>query len=174
MGALTRIHAHYFDTLVPATASGTGAASEAEAAAGLSLRPPHVGDSVRAVRQQILGDATIVFSHVIPLEQQRRPEAHAAWRLAMDLGATVLSAVGPSVTHVIAGSDGTDKVRWARSHGVDAVTVEWLASCGYMWRRVDASGLRIDGVHAKDGPSLKLQQQLSTLPPPDLSSKAVA
>ncbi len=51
---------------------------------------------------------------VIPLQQQRRPEGHAAYRLATELGATVLPSVGPAVTHVVAGSHGTDKVRWAR------------------------------------------------------------
>ena len=103
-------------------------------------------------------------------EQQRTPHEHAAWRLASELGASVVSSTSSAVTHVIAGSDGTDKVRWARSHKVPAVSLDWLASCGYLWRRVEERSFRIDGKRASDKgqPASKLPDQLCQLPPPEL------
>ena len=156
--ALKAIHAHYFDVALPESPDGAS-------------NPPHVSASVRAVRRRVLADHTLVFSHIIPLEQQRTPEAHSAWCLASELGATIQSSVGPSVTHVVAGSDHTDKVRWARSKGVHAVSIDWLASCGYLWRAADEEGMDVSAIGvAKAGQpakSLKLAAE-STLPPPKL------
>jgi hypothetical protein len=126
------------------------------------------------VRAQVLRGKTLVFSHVIPLEEQRTPEAHAAWRLATELGASIQTQVGSRVTHIVAGSDGTDKVRWARSHGVHAVSIDWLASCGYLWRVVDEAKLPIDGKVAKAGPGERLPTQLGVVPPPKLATAAHA
>ena len=162
LAALTKIHTHYFAGLASAPAGGD------EPAPSL---PPHVSDSVRAVRRQVLRSARIVFSHVIPLEQQSKPETSAAYRLAVELGAAVQTQASSSTTHVVAGSDGTEKVRWARSKGVHAVSVEWLASCGYLWRAVDEKSTPIDGKLAKAGAAgEKLPQQLCNLPPPDIAA----
>ena len=167
-GALERIHEEYFSQVTTAQAQSRGGD---RGESSLCNAPPlHVADSVRAVRRSILQDVRLVFSHVIPLQQQRKPETHAAWRLAKELGAQIQTAVGPSVTHVVAGSDGTDKVRWARAQsGVHAVSIEWLASCGYSWRRVEERTLLVESAktsmlaatHQTVGPDLR-----GTLPPP--------
>ena len=156
LAALRAIHAHYFST-----ALGGGAMGVSD--------PPHVSESVRAVRRRVLAGANLVFSHVIPLEQQRSPESHAAYRLASELGATVQSNLDSSVTHLVAGSDQTDKVRWARHHKVPAVSIDWLASCGYLWRKADEESMPIQGtVIAKGKPSLP--KDVGTLPPPKLET----
>ena len=90
------------------------------------------------------------------------------------MGATIHNSVGKHVTHVVAGSDGTDKVRWARTHGAHAVSIDWLAKCGYLWRCVDERSARIDGLKpSKSGPGRKLPEQLSgggtTMAPPELA-----
>jgi hypothetical protein len=127
--ALKQIHAHYFDDALPSNVEG-------------AANPPHVCDSVRAVRRRVLAWQTLVFSHVIPLEQQKAPQTHAAWRLASELGASIKGSIGPDVTHVVAGRDAhgivasnTDKVRWALSHATHAVTIDWLTTCGHLWRK---------------------------------------
>ena len=123
----------------------------------------------------MLRDAHLVFSHVIPLDQQKKPEAHAAWRLAAELGATVETQLSAKVSHVVAGSDGTDKVRWARAHGVHTVSVDWLASCGYEWRVADEASMRVDSSTGKGKapPADRLNAQLGNkLPPPELSTEA--
>ena len=159
--ALKGIHAHYFDVALPESADGPNI-------------PPHVSASVRAVRRRVLGNHTLVFSHIIPLEQQRTPEAHSAWRLASELGAKIQSSVGKGVTHVVAGSDHTDKVRWARSKGVPAVSIDWLATCGYLWRAADEEGMDVSTIGVAKGgqpaKSLKLAEDGGTLPPPKLES----
>jgi hypothetical protein len=71
---------------------------------------PHVADAVRAVRRRVLRGKVLIFTHVIPLQQQKHPEAHPAWRLGTELGASIQTSTGAGVTHVIAGNDSTDKV----------------------------------------------------------------
>ena len=118
--ALTKIHAHYFANLDEAAA----AASTEEAADTAGGPPPHVSDSVKAVRRKVLRGVHLVFSHIIPLEQQHHPESHAAWQLASELGAVVHTTTSSGkVTHIIAGSDGTDKVKWAKAHAVPTISI---------------------------------------------------
>ena len=65
-----------------------------------------------------------------PSRAAASPE-HTRQRMASELGATMESAVGPTVTHVVAGSDQTEKV--ARACAAHAVSIDWLAraaTCG--------------------------------------------
>ncbi len=48
----------------------------------------------------------------------------------MQLGATVASATSDAVTHVVSGSDQTDKVHWARKQGRHVVSTGWLNAAG--------------------------------------------
>ncbi len=70
---------------------------------------PH---DVRAVldaeRRRVLAGVRLTFSRVIPLEQE--PSTHPLWQLAERFGATCSTVVGDDVTHVVAVTDGTDKV----------------------------------------------------------------
>ena len=50
--------------------------------------------------------------------------------LSMQLGATVASATSDAVTHVVSGSDQTDKVHWARKQGRHVVSTGWLNAAG--------------------------------------------
>ena len=172
--ALTDVHAHYFGTLLPSSGPDGHA------------NPPHVSKSVRAVRRRVLDGCCIVFSHVIPLEQQARPESHSAWQLAHELGARVEGKVGPKATHVVVGRDPqgniatqTDKVRWARAHDVHAVTIDWLTRCGYMWRWVgeEEEGMAIPNPASSSAStavaaslSNKAKEPSSQMPPPESSS----
>jgi len=126
MDALRRIHAHYFERLAALDGLEGGAAQG-------SL---HVRDSLLAVRRQVLSGLRLLFSHVIPIAEQAHPTRHFAWKLALELGASLATATADDVTHVVAACGGTDKVRWANSRpAVHAVSLEWLVSCGYLWRR---------------------------------------
>ena len=178
LSALTKVHTHYFRALDSAAAAPPDAADDAGAAgeSRAAAHPPHVSDSVRAVRRKVLRGVHAVFSHVIPLEQQRTPENHAAWRLASELGAAIHTGTSERITHIIAGSDGTDKVRWAKARGVHAVSIDWLASCGYLWRVAEEGDFPIDGkAHTKGvAPGERLGASSATLPPPDLAAAAAA
>ena len=81
-------------------------------------------------------------AHRVWLYPLSSPPLHAAWRLASELGASIKGSIGPDVTHVVAGRDAhgivasnTDKVRWALSHATHAVTIDWLTTCGHLWRK---------------------------------------
>jgi hypothetical protein len=80
LAALRLIHADYFRRYDSERAAElSGSTSGVPATAQLPL---HIAESVRTVRRRVLAGASILFSHVIPLHQQRHPEAHAAFRLA--------------------------------------------------------------------------------------------
>ena len=57
---------------------------------------------------QVLAGVKIMFSRIIPLEQQ--PDTHPLWKLAVRFGATCTSQVSDDVTHVVANVSGTEKV----------------------------------------------------------------
>ena len=50
----------------------------------------------------------------------------------MQLGATVASATSDAVTHVVAGSNETDKAHWARRQGRHLVSPGWLHAAGIL------------------------------------------
>jgi len=63
------------------------------------------------------------------------------------------------------------QVRWARSQpGVHAVSVDWLASCGFLWRAADEHEWPVEGVApgAAGSSTLCLGPGGSTLPPPQM------
>jgi len=152
---LREIHAHYFEHLLP-TASPLHAADDC----------PNVSSSVSSVRRRVLAGQRLLFTHVIPLQQQGTPEAHAAGRLAIELGATIALDTSPEVTHVVAGADNTDKVKWAREKGIPVVSVEWLYSCGYLWAKVEEARYPISSQTA--GAESRDFDQMRLLPPPQL------
>lgn len=158
LSALKRIHAHYFDSLDAATMA-------AAAASCPPPPPPHVRASVVEVRRQILAGVRLLFTRVIPLEE-KRPKRHFAWRLALELGASVATSIEADVTHVIAGAARTDKAQWAERHGRKIVSLEWLTSCGYHWRRLDEADFPVNDETVS---AAACARPSDTLPPPAIS-----
>jgi RNA polymerase II C-terminal domain phosphatase-like 3/4 len=73
--------------------------------------------------------------------QDRRPERHPLRLLASTLGAEFAASIendGDAVTHVIARSSGTDKVKWAKKTNgrVHCVSPSWLVACASANTRV--------------------------------------
>ncbi|KAL0027020.1 hypothetical protein WJX79_009746 [Trebouxia sp. C0005] len=85
------------------------------------------------LRKQVLAGVHIVFSHVIPLEQD--VTQHHLWRLASQLGATCHAKVTDDVTHVVASAMDTDKMHWAKRHNRHRVSVNWLYVSGFHWEK---------------------------------------
>ena len=67
------------------------------------------------VPAQVLAGVTILFSALIPLGQA--PRAHSLGQLAEQYGAKCVAQEDPSVTHVVAQSNGSAKARWAAAYG---------------------------------------------------------
>lgn len=99
------------------------------------LPPTHFSKpqrDVRAVmsaeRQKVLAGCHLVFSRVIPLEQV--PSQHSLWQMAEQFGAVCSTCCSPATTHVVANSQGTDKVGWRGAAGLPGFSVQW----GTGWR----------------------------------------
>lgn len=80
LNVLRRVHVHFFESL---------GSAPPEAAASLD-----VAESVAAVRRRVLAGVRVLFSGVIPLGEVE-PERHSAWRLALQLGASVATDKDP-------------------------------------------------------------------------------
>lgn len=84
-------------------------------------------------RQQVLAGVRIVFTRVIPLEQD--PATHPLWRLAESFGASCATQPDAATTHVVAGASCTEKVLAARAAGKWVVTPAWLECSCILWKR---------------------------------------
>lgn len=92
-----------------------------------------VRQHLQQLRRQVLLGVHLVFSHVIPLEQDMTQ--HPLWRLATQLGAVCHAGVSDDVTHVVSSAQDTDKMHWAKRHNRHKVSVNWLYVSGFQWKR---------------------------------------
>jgi RNA polymerase II C-terminal domain phosphatase-like 3/4 len=97
---------------------------------------PDIRRCLSLLRADILKDCCILFTRIIPKGVQQ--EQHGAWILATQMGATCVHDVSNRVTHVVAGGP-TSKSEWGYKRDKFVVTVEWLYSCGFSWKRVNES-----------------------------------
>lgn len=102
----------------------------------------HVGETEPDVRDLLvsptrldlpLSGVTFVMSGITALGD-RNPARHPLRLLASTLGATFAQSIeagGDSITHVIAKSAGTEKVKWAKKTNgrVKVVSPDWLVAC---------------------------------------------
>lgn len=97
---------------------------------------PDIRRCLSLLRADILKDCCILFTRIIPKDVQQ--EKHGAWILATQMGATCVHDVSNRVTHVIAGGP-TSKSEWGFKRDKFVVTIDWLYSCGFSWKRVNES-----------------------------------
>jgi RNA polymerase II C-terminal domain phosphatase-like 3/4 len=95
------------------------------------------------LRQGVLRGTHLVFSGVIPLGQD--PQTHALWQMAARFGGSLSTTVDARATHLVAGRDGTDKVRLARLAGLHVVCPQWLETTCRQWQRADEREFRVLG-----------------------------
>ncbi|XP_057969776.1 RNA polymerase II C-terminal domain phosphatase-like 4 isoform X2 [Malania oleifera] len=88
---------------------------------------------LKIVRAEILKGCKLVFSRVFPTKFQA--DNHHLWKIAEQLGATCLTELDPSVTHVISADAGTEKSRWAVREKKFLVNKRWIEAANYLWRR---------------------------------------
>ncbi|KAF1816313.1 hypothetical protein P152DRAFT_463921 [Eremomyces bilateralis CBS 781.70] len=88
------------------------------------------------MKEQVLGDAVIVFTGVIPLGTDPMNSDLGLW--ARSFGATISTQLTSSVTHVVASKlRRTAKVKQAaRMRRVRIVTTGWLLECFSAWQKV--------------------------------------
>ncbi|XP_027921903.1 RNA polymerase II C-terminal domain phosphatase-like 4 isoform X3 [Vigna unguiculata] len=82
-----------------------------------------------SVRSEVLGGCVIVFSRIF----------HGALpslrKMAEQMGATCLTEVDPSVTHVVATDVGTEKSRWAVKENKFLVHPRWIEAANFFWEK---------------------------------------
>ncbi|XP_048318986.2 RNA polymerase II C-terminal domain phosphatase-like 4 [Ziziphus jujuba] len=88
---------------------------------------------LKSIRKEVLKDCKIVFSRIFPTKFQA--ENHQLWKMAEHLGATCLTELDPSVTHVVATDAGTDKSRWAVKEMKFLVHPRWIEAAYYLWQK---------------------------------------
>ena len=88
---------------------------------------------LKTLRKEILKGCKIVFSRVFPTKYQA--ENHHLWKMAENLGATCVTELDPSVTHVVSTDVGTEKSRWAQKEKKLLVHPRWIEASNYMWQK---------------------------------------
>jgi len=89
----------------------------------------HLFKVLSSVRSEVLGGCVIVFSRIF----------HGALpslrKMAEQMGATCLTEVDPSVTHVVATDVGTEKSRWAVKENKFLVHPRWIEAANFFWEK---------------------------------------
>ncbi|XLT69384.1 hypothetical protein HN873_025823 [Arachis hypogaea] len=84
---------------------------------------------LKSLRREVLSGCVIVFSRIF----------HGALpslrKMAEQLGATCLTELDPSVTHVVATDAGTEKARWAVKEKRFLVHPRWIEAANYFWEK---------------------------------------
>ncbi|KAI4358068.1 hypothetical protein L6164_001972 [Bauhinia variegata] len=84
---------------------------------------------LKTIRSEVLKGCVLVFSRVV------RTTLQALWKMAEQMGATCLTEVDPSVTHVVATDVGTEKARWAVKEKKHLVHPRWIEATNYFWQK---------------------------------------
>lgn len=127
---LEKMHAEVFKALKHSSATSKTTKTTSE---GAKSDVRHV---LTNHRKKVLKGVNLVFSRVIPLEQD--PKTHELWKMAEAFGASCSAVMQPGVTtHLIAGDAGTEKVLAARAQGISVVSPLWLRGCCLLWKRLD-------------------------------------
>ena len=83
-----------------------------------------------------LKGCVILPSGITPSNDER-PDRHPLLLIAVGLGATIATAMNDNVTHVLARSDNTEKVKWGRKRGLFIVNGNWLRECAMQNAKLD-------------------------------------
>lgn len=111
---------------------------------------PDVGEILDRLKSEVLQDATIVLSGLVPLGLD--VEQSEIGRQALNFGAKLQRHVSRKVTHLVISSDRprTQKVRQAaRIPTTKIVNQNWLLDCFSQWSKLDETPYLID-IHPSD------------------------
>jgi RNA polymerase II C-terminal domain phosphatase-like 3/4 len=82
-----------------------------------------------SIRGEILSGCVIIFSRTNHLTLPTLK------RIAEQMGATCLTELDPTVTHVVATDAGTEKARWAVKENKCLVHPRWIEAANYFWQK---------------------------------------
>ncbi|XP_054822636.1 RNA polymerase II C-terminal domain phosphatase-like 4 isoform X2 [Prosopis cineraria] len=84
---------------------------------------------LRALKSEVLKGCVLVFSRIV---HAMLPTLR---KMAEQMGATCLTEVDPTVTHVVATDAGTEKARWAVKEKKFLVHPRWIEAANYFWQK---------------------------------------
>ncbi|KAG5356952.1 RNA polymerase II subunit A C-terminal domain phosphatase [Yarrowia sp. E02] len=103
---------------------------------------PDVQDILSSLTYPVFGGCVFLFSGIIPIGVNIQHADISMW--VKKFGATVVEDVSKQVTHVIAASGNTRKVRQAsRYKRIKFVYISWIFDCISQWKRVPVEGHEI-------------------------------
>lgn len=103
---------------------------------------PDVQDILSSMTYPVFGGCVFLFSGIIPIGVNIQHADISMW--VKKFGATVVEDVSKQVTHVIAASGNTRKVRQAsRYKRIKFVYISWIFDCISQWKRVPVEGHEI-------------------------------
>ncbi|KAG4929783.1 hypothetical protein AAZX31_17G072600 [Glycine max] len=82
-----------------------------------------------SVRREVLSGCVIIFSRIV------HGAIPSLRKMAEQMGATCLTEIDPSVTHVVATDAGTEKCRWAVKEKKFVVHPLWIEAANYFWQK---------------------------------------
>jgi RNA polymerase II subunit A-like phosphatase len=98
-----------------------------------------VPDILKEMRHETLRGCRIVLSGLVPLHKQQddyKGPRHPLLRYTESMGAKLLTTIDPSLTHVVASADGTEKIVRARKiPGCYIVRASWLMESYWSLKR---------------------------------------
>ncbi|XP_028793920.1 RNA polymerase II C-terminal domain phosphatase-like 4 isoform X2 [Neltuma alba] len=84
---------------------------------------------LRTLKGEVLKGCVLVFSRIV------HAMLPALRKMAEQMGATCLTEVDSSVTHVVATDAGTEKARWAVKENKFLVHPRWIEAANYFWQK---------------------------------------
>ncbi|KAI4335561.1 hypothetical protein L6164_014197 [Bauhinia variegata] len=96
---------------------------------------------LKTIRSGVLKGCVLVFSRVVHSTLQ------ALWKMAEQMGATCLTEVDPSVTHVVATDVGTEKARWAVKGNKFLVHPRWIEAANFFWEKQPEENFAVGKMH---------------------------
>ena len=99
---------------------------------------------LKTVKKEVLKGCKIVFSRAFPTID--RAENQHLWKMAEELGATCVTKLDSSVTHVVSTDVGTKKAQWAVKHKKFLVLPRWILAANYRWQKQPEQNFSVNKV----------------------------
>ncbi|KAK4594549.1 hypothetical protein RGQ29_018290 [Quercus rubra] len=103
-----------------------------------------VRQMLKTVKKEVLKGCKIVFSRAFPTID--RAENQHLWKMAEQLGATCVTKLDSSVTHVVSTDVGTNKAQWAVKHKKFLVLPWWILAANYRWQKQPEQNFSVNKV----------------------------
>lgn len=107
----------------------------------LFLQSIHYFQVLSSLRSEVLSGCVVVFSRI------NHGALPTLRRIVEQMGATCLTELDPTVTHVVATDAGTEKSRWAVKENKFLVHPRWIEAANYFWQKQPEENFVVKKTH---------------------------